>query len=137
DLVARGAEGSALAGLALVFLLALGLRELPGRMRELNSSYRTDSRFTSFRQSESSVQRYWDVDAGFISYVSQHVPAGDSFYVSAGSSVTTDAPQRWFQFELLPSIEHYGPPCSAKWLVLYANPEPPEGVELGKLVTFK
>ena len=61
----------------------------------------------------------------------------DDAYFSAGPSLENDATQRWLQFELLPSLEQYGSPCSARWIVFYDSTAVPEGVEIGKVSTFK
>jgi hypothetical protein len=130
----RGLDARALAGAAVLFVLFLALRQVPAQLHSLNESYRTGSRYASFRQSERGAQTFWGVDAGFISYVSRHLPRGDPFVVSP--PVTDDAPQRWLQFELLPSIEETSP-CSARWVVFYGSDTVPDGVRLGKVLVFK
>jgi hypothetical protein len=135
--VKRGLDASLLAGVALLYVLFLGLRAVPGQLHRLNETYRSDSRFSSFQQSERAVQQYWGVDSAFVGYVSRHLPRGDPFFVSASTELTDDAPQRWLQFELLPSIEEYGSPCSAKWILFYGTTVVPDGVELGKVLVFK
>jgi hypothetical protein len=136
-LVNRREGASLLAGVTVLFLLFLGLRAVPARLHGLTESYRSDSRFSSSREAESASQGAWGVDSGFVSYVSQRLPHGDPFFVSASSSLPNDAPQRWLQFELLPSVEQYGSPCSARWIVFYDSTAIPEGVELGGISTFK
>jgi hypothetical protein len=134
--VKRGVDASVLGGVALLYLLLAGLRMVPGQLHSLSESYRSGSRFSSFQQSERDVQKSLQVDPGFVSYVSRHLPRGDPFFVAASPALDNDAPQRWLQFELLPSVE-YGSPCSAKWVVFYGSGAIPEGVRLGKVLAFK
>ena len=125
------------AAAALLLLLFLGLAAVPGQLHKLTESYQNDSRFSSSRKSESATQDRWGVDSGFVSYVSERLPRGDSFFVSASTSLANDAPQRWLQFELLPSVEQYGSPCSAKWIVFYDSTAVPDGVAIGSVSALR
>jgi len=136
-LAGRRDAPSTTAAAALLLLLFLGLAAVPGQLHKLTESYRSDSRLSASHEAESASQDRWGVDSGFIGFVSERLPRGDSFFVSASPSLANDAPQRWLQFELLPSVEQYGPPCSARWIVFYESKAVPDGVEVGKALTFK
>jgi hypothetical protein len=133
----HGVDASFVASTALLFVLFLGLRVEPDALHQLAASYRADSRFTSFQQSEAFEESDYGVDSDFIAYVGRHLPQGDSFYVAVGDSVGTSAPQAWLQFQLLPSIEIYGSPCAAKWVVFYADTVAPPGLTVDRLLTYR
>ena len=135
--VRHGLDASFVAGTALLFVLLLALRVEPDALHQLAASYRADSRFTSFQQSEAFEESDWGVDSDFVAYVGRHLTKGDSFYVSVGDSVGTSAPQAWLQFQLLPSIEVYGSPCAAKWVIFYADTVAPPGLTVDGRLTYR
>jgi hypothetical protein len=122
---------------AVLFVLLAALRVVPDAVHQAAARYRADSRFASYRESEAFEQSDWGVDPGFTAYLGRHLPRTDTFYVASGSSVATTAPQQWLQFELLPRIEKYDSPCSAKWVVFYARAEPLNGVRLDRIRTYR
>jgi hypothetical protein len=133
----RGLDVSFVAGLVLLYVLQLGLRDVPAAVREMTYSYRADLHYASFQESETAAQSSWGVDANFVTFVSQHLPRGKTFYVAFGDAVDPSAPRFWFQYELLPSIEKYDSPCSASWVVLYDEERPPAGLKLDQIISFK
>ena len=135
--VSHGLDTSFVGSTAFLLVLFLALRVEPDALHQLRASYRADSRFTSFQQSEAFEESDWGVDADFVAYIGRHLPKGDSFYVSAGDSVGTSAPQAWLQFQLLPSVEIYGSPCAAKWVVFYADTVAPPGLTVDRLITYR
>jgi hypothetical protein len=136
QLLARRTPAALAAGAALLFVVLAAIRDLPDAVHREASRYRVDSRFSSFEQAESFEQSDWGVNADFIVYVRRHLPSGDTFYVATGPTVATTAPQSWLQFELVPNIEQWDSPCSARWVVFYAKPETELAVELDRVHTF-
>jgi len=134
--LARRTPAQLVAGAALLFVVFAAIRVLPDAVHKQAARYRADSRFSSFEQSEAFEQSDWGVNADFIVYVRRHLPRGDTFHVATGPTVATSAPQSWLQFELVPNIEQWDSPCSARWVVFYAKPVTELGVGLDAVHTF-
>lgn len=124
------------AAAALVYVLVFALVELPHAFNRLNARHRTDSHYPTYQATEAFEQSEVAVIPDFVTFVKQHVPPGDTFYVTTGTSVTTNAPQAWLQYELVPSVELYDP-CAAAWIVFYATSPAEQHVEVSRLATWQ
>jgi hypothetical protein len=128
--------GEWLGRIVLLFVVGFALWELPGAVHAALNDYRAGSRFASTADSERFEESDFGVNADFVTFAGRHIPRGATFFVATGDSVTTNAPQAWLQFQLLPRIESYGSPCAAQWVVFYADSQVPPGLEIDKLITF-
>jgi hypothetical protein len=124
----RGVAGAAV-GVAVCVLVGLTLRAIPTELNNRRLQYRNQSAFDA-GSSELEVQRSVGVDGRFLAFAATELPPRTTFYVTAGKSITTSAPQSWAQWALMPRVEEYLTPCRADWILFVESTPDVDGLRL-------